>query len=77
MNDPRRIKVPWYSWRWRLGLLVPMALFVLLAANSLTDVRSHPFLSIGYLLSCLRSALGAPVMAGALPTTNGSQAADR
>jgi hypothetical protein len=46
MNDPRRIKVPWYSWRWRLGLLLPMALFAMLTVNSLGEVRSRPFLSI-------------------------------
>ena len=46
MNDPRRIKVVWHLWRWRLGLLLPMALFALLAVNSLREVRSQPFLSI-------------------------------
>ena len=46
MNDPRRVKVPWYSWRWRLGLLLPMILFALLAANSLRELRSRPVLSV-------------------------------
>ena len=46
MDDPRRIKVPWYSWRWRLGLLLPMLLFALLAVNALREVRTEPLLSI-------------------------------
>ena len=46
MNDPRRINVPWYSWRWRLGLLLPMLLFAFLAVNSLREVRTEPVLSI-------------------------------
>ncbi len=46
MDDPRRIKVPWYSWRWRLGLLLPTLLFTLLMVNSLREVRTQPVLSI-------------------------------
>jgi hypothetical protein len=46
MDDPRRIKVPWYSWRWRLGLLLPALLFAFLAVNSLREVREQPALSI-------------------------------
>jgi hypothetical protein len=44
-DDPRRIKAPWHSWRWRLGLLLPMLLFGLLAVNSLREVRAEPILS--------------------------------
>jgi len=46
MNDPRRVIVPWYSWRWRLGLLVPMALFGVLAIGSLRGFTASPFMSI-------------------------------
>lgn len=46
MNDPRRVKVPWYLWRGRLGLLLPMLLFALLAVNSLREVRTEPVPSI-------------------------------
>ena len=46
MHDPRRVKVPWYSWRWRLGLLLPMLLFALLAENSLRETPTEPTWSI-------------------------------
>jgi len=46
MNDPRRIRVPWYSWRWRLGLSLPTLLFAVLAVNSLRESRTEPALSI-------------------------------
>src|SRR3954465_818473 len=46
MDDPRRIRVPWHSWRWRLGLLLPMVLCALLTLNSLNEARSHPYPSI-------------------------------
>ena len=46
MNDPRRFKVPWHSWRCRLGLLLPTALFALLTLNSLQDLPTHPFPSL-------------------------------
>ena len=46
MDDPRRIKVPWYSWRWRLGLLLPMLLFAFLALSALREFRKEPALPI-------------------------------
>jgi hypothetical protein len=46
MDDPRRVKVPWYSWRWRLGLLVSTLLFALLAVSSLREIRTGPASSI-------------------------------
>jgi hypothetical protein len=48
MDNPRRVKVPWYSWHWRLGLLLPTMLFGLLAVNSLREVRTEPFWSITF-----------------------------
>ncbi len=42
MEDPRRIKVPWYSWRWRLCLLLPTLLFAFLAWNSIHEIRTEP-----------------------------------
>ena len=57
MNDPRRTKVPWYSWRWRPGLLLPVVLFAFLAVNSLREVRTEPVWSIVF---------GAPFLAFAL-----------
>jgi hypothetical protein len=45
MIDPRRVKVPWYSWRWRLGLILRLLLFALLAINSMRDFRTEPVLS--------------------------------
>jgi hypothetical protein len=57
MDDPRRVKVPWHSWRWRLALLLPMLLFALLAANSLREIRTEPVLSIVFSALFLAFAL--------------------
>jgi hypothetical protein len=46
MDDPGRIKAPWYLWRWRLGVLLPMVLFGVLGVNSLFEIRNAPVLSI-------------------------------
>jgi hypothetical protein len=47
-NDPRRVRVPWYAWRVRLGLLLPTALFALMAESSLrVPAGSDPLWSIG------------------------------
>jgi hypothetical protein len=69
MNDPRRVKVPWYSWRWRLGLLLPMLLFALLAVNSLREVRTEPVLSIvfGALFLAFAVLFARPVWRERLP----------
>jgi len=48
MGDPQRVKVPWYSCRWRLGLLLPTMLFALLAVNSLREIRTEPFCSLTF-----------------------------
>jgi hypothetical protein len=46
VDDPRRMKVPWYAWRWRLSLLLPMLFFSFLAIHFLREIRSEPVLSI-------------------------------
>ena len=57
MDDPRRVKVPWYSWRWRLGLLLPALLFAFRAVNSLREIREQPGLSIAFSALFLAFAL--------------------
>jgi hypothetical protein len=57
MDDPRRVRVPWYAWRWRLGLLFPTLLFALLALNSLNDIRAEPVLSVTFCTIFLAFAL--------------------
>jgi len=58
MDAPRRVKVPWYSWRWRIGLLLPTFVFALLTAVSLRYVRAEPVMSIVFSVLFLGCALG-------------------
>ncbi len=57
MRRPRRVKVRWYSWRWRLGLLPPLCLFALLTVESLRQLGSRPVLSLAFGAAVLVLAL--------------------
>lgn len=46
IGDPRRVRVKWYQWRIRANLLLPMAMFVWLAAGFMDDFARHPWLSL-------------------------------
>lgn len=41
-KSPFRVQVPWYRWRWRLALVLPILLFGYLAVTSLIPNEKHP-----------------------------------
>jgi VIT1/CCC1 family predicted Fe2+/Mn2+ transporter len=46
MDDRRRARVPWYLWRWRVGLIAPMVLFWVMAVSGMREFRDHPVWSV-------------------------------
>lgn len=48
MDDRRRARVPWYLWRWRVGLIAPMVLFGVMAGAGLGEFGARPVWSVAW-----------------------------